>query len=306
MNVENALVHRPIMLRESATYLNLQRGGNFLDCTFGGGGHSRYFLENFQNIKLFAIDRDPGSEVHARALKESFGERFQFFRITFSKINALSLPPLEGIFFDFGISSLQLDDPRRGFSFRHHTQLDMRMDPFEGISAREFLETADRQQLEEAIRDFGEERHWRKVVDLIMKNRGNDVLRYADWFAELVATYLPKDFRENIHPATRTFQGLRIAVNRELEEIQRTLPPAFDLLAAEGRLVALSFHSLEDRIVKQFFNEKAGKALNCHEKYNDRQSIAKILTKKPIMPSEEEILNNRRSRSTKLRALEKF
>jgi 16S rRNA (cytosine1402-N4)-methyltransferase len=294
------------MLRESAAYLNLQRGGDFLDCTFGGGGHSHYFLENFQNIRLFAVDRDPGSEAYARELKESFGERFQFSRIAFSKINTLSLPPLEGIFFDFGISSIQLDDPQRGFSFRCHTQLDMRMDPRGGISAREFLETASRQQLEEAIRDFGEERHWRKVVDLIIKNRGNDVLRYADWFAELVATYLPKDFRENIHPATRTFQGLRIAINGELGEIQRALPSAFSLLTSKGRLVTLSFHSLEDRIVKQFFNEKAGKALNCHEKYNDRPSLAKILTKKPIIANKEEILNNHRSRSAKLRALEKF
>jgi 16S rRNA (cytosine1402-N4)-methyltransferase len=294
------------MLRESATYLNLQRGGAFLDCTFGVGGHSTYFLENFPNIQLFAIDRDPQSTFFANKLHQSFGTRFQFFNTVFSKIHDLSLPPLRGILFDFGISSAQLDDPTRGFSFRYHSPLDMRMDPSIGITAHEFLETADRRQLEEAVRDFGEERHWRRVVDLILKNRGQDVLRHGDSFAQLIADHLPTKFWEKIHPATRTFQGLRIAVNGELEEIKNALPSAFDLLTTEGRLVTLSFHSLEDRIVKQFFNEKAGKAINCHEKYHDRKPSARILTKKPATASAEEIEKNHRSRSVKLRALEKF
>jgi 16S rRNA (cytosine1402-N4)-methyltransferase len=294
------------MPQEVATYLNLQQGGSFLDCTFGGGGHSRYFLETFPNIQLFAVDRDPDAEMRAHILKQSFGERFQFFNTTFSKIDTLSLSFLKGIFFDFGISSLQLDDPDRGFSFRYHSELDMRMDPRQGISASEFLETADRQHLTEVIRDFGEERHWRKVVDLILRHRGSDVLRYADLFAELIAKNLPKNYHETIHPATRIFQGLRIAINQELEEIRIALPKAFKLLDHGGRLVALSFHSLEDRIVKRFFNEKAGKAIDCHEKYNDRQPVAKILTKQPKRPNDEEIFINHRSRSARLRALENF
>ncbi|MDR2372343.1 MAG: 16S rRNA (cytosine(1402)-N(4))-methyltransferase RsmH [Puniceicoccales bacterium] len=299
-------IHIPIMLCEVAQFLNLQRGGNFLDCTFGGGGHSRYFLENYPNITLFAIDRDPEVVVHAEKLRAEFGNRFQFFTRLFSEIDRIPLPLLQGIFFDFGVSSFQLDGETRGFSFRYHMPLDMRMNPQNGIAVDEFLATADRDQLIEAIRDFGEERHWRKVIDLILAKRGSEIIKYADTFAEYIAENLPKNFHEKIHPATRTFQGLRIAVNGELEEIRNALPKAFEQLDHDGRLVTLSFHSLEDRIVKQFFNEKAGKAINCHEKWNDRSTVARILTKKPITPTATEKINNHRSRSTKLRALEKF
>jgi 16S rRNA (cytosine1402-N4)-methyltransferase len=299
-------VHIPIMLREAAQLLNLQGGGNFLDCTFGGGGHSRYFLENYPNINLFAIDRDPKVVAYAEGLGEEFGHRFQFFTGQFSAIDRLSLPLLQGIFFDFGVSSLQLDDETRGFSFRYHTLLDMRMDPRSGIMAHEFLATADRKQLIEAVRDFGEERHWRKIVALILAHRGSEIIKYADNFAQCIAKNLPQKPHKKIHPATRTFQGLRIAVNRELEEIRTALPKAFERLDQGGCLVALSFHSLEDRIVKQFFNEKAGKAINCHEKWNERYPVAKILTPKPIAPAEAEIASNHRSRSAKLRALKKF
>jgi 16S rRNA (cytosine1402-N4)-methyltransferase len=299
-------VHIPIMLREAAQFLNLQRGGNFLDCTFGGGGHSRYFLENYPNITLFAVDRDPEVVEYAEKLRIEFGNRFRFSTSLFSKIDQLSLPFLQGIFFDFGVSSFQLDNEIRGFSFRHHVPLDMRMDSRNGVTAHEFLATADRDQLIEAIRDFGEERHWRKVIDLILAKRGSEIIKYADTFAEYIAENLPKNFHKKIHPATRIFQGLRIAINGELEEIRTVLPKAFEQLDHDGRLVALSFHSLEDRIVKQFFNEKAGKTINCHEKWNDRSAVARILTKKPITPTTTEKVNNHRSRSAKLRALEKF
>ncbi|MDR2813008.1 MAG: 16S rRNA (cytosine(1402)-N(4))-methyltransferase RsmH [Puniceicoccales bacterium] len=303
---EKITVHIPIMLHETAQFLNLQRGGNFLDCTFGGGGHSRYFLENYPNITLFAVDRDPEVVTHAENLKAEFGNRFQFFTRPFSAIDQLSLPFLQGIFFDFGISSLQLDNETRGFSFRYHALLDMRIDSQSSITAHEFLATADRKQLIEAIRDFGEERYWRKIVDLILAQRESEVIKYADTFAKFIAENLPQRFHEKIHPATRTFQGLRIAINEELNEIRTALPKAFELLDHGGRLVALSFHSLEDRIVKQFFNEKAGNAISCHEKWNNRCSIARILTKKPIIPMDEEMASNHRSRSAKLRTLEKF
>jgi 16S rRNA (cytosine1402-N4)-methyltransferase len=306
MSEQKTIIHIPIMTEEVGHLLNLQRGGNFLDCTFGGGGHSRYFLENYPNITLFSIDRDPEVAIHAEQLKAEFGNRFQFFHSSFSAIDQLSLPILQGIFFDFGISSLQLDDETRGFSFRYHAPLDMRMNPQMGMAAYEFLATADRKQLIEAIRDYGEERHWRKIVDLILAQRGCDVLKYADTFAEYIAEKLPKRYHEKIHPATRTFQGLRIAVNGELEEIRTALPKAFELLDHGGRLVTLSFHSLEDRIVKHFFNEKAGKAINRHEKWNNHISVARILNKKPVKPTDREVALNHRSRSAKLRALEKF
>lgn len=303
---ENQLSHIPIMVQEVQQYLSLERGGNFLDGTFGGGGHSSSFLKNYPQIHLFAVDRDPEAKIRAEDLKSQFPLNFKFQVSRFSEIGNLSLPPMDGIFFDFGISSIQLDDPVRGFSFQSHTVMDMRMNTQEGVPAYKFLKTASESQLIQAIRDFGEERHWHKVVDFILSHRNSNDVYYADYFARRIEQLLPHNFHSKIHPATKTFQGIRIAVNQELEEIQQVLPIAFELLNPDGRLVTLSFHSLEDRIVKRFFNLKAGKAVDCHELMVDRPKLAEILTKKVITPSDDEILNNRRCRSTRLRALRKL
>lgn len=298
--------HTPIMVSEVQKYLALEPGGLFVDCTFGGGGHSKNFLHNFPNIKIIAIDRDPEAECRANVLKKEFDGRFDFFSSRFSKLKDLPIADVDGIFFDFGISSIQLDDPQRGFSFKNHTKMDMRMNSSTGITAHEFLKTASERELIETIRDFGEEKYWRRIVDWILLNRNTDRIVYADIFAQELEKIIPNNFKSKIHPATKTFQGIRIAINQELQEIRSALPDAFDLLKSKGRLVTLSFHSLEDRIVKQFFNLKAGKAISKHESFIDRPTLAEIITKKVITPSDNEIKSNPRSRSTKLRALRKL
>ena len=294
------------MVSEVQEYLALERGGFFVDCTFGGGGHSRSFLQNFPNITLVAIDRDPEAESRASKFKNEFGDRFEFYSSRFSNLKNLPLKNIDGIFFDFGISSIQLDDPERGFSFKSHSKIDMRMNNSTGIAAYEFLKTASERDLIEAIRDFGEEKYWKRIVDCILTNRNSDKIIFADSFAQELEKIIPKDFKSKIHPATRTFQGIRIAINQELQEIHSVLPDAFELLNPNGRIVTLSFHSLEDRIVKQFFNLKSGKAISKHEAFIDRPKLAEIITKKVVIPTDEEIKLNPRSRSTKLRALRKL
>lgn len=286
------LQHIPVMLHEVVHALTIDPAGIYLDGTFGGGGHSRYLLEEFSNIRLHAIDRDPDAKERADELKREFPKNFFFKGMPFSMLDCLEVGPFSGILFDFGISSFQLDDAERGFSFRYHTLLDMRMDPRQGMTAYQFLQTASREQLLEAICDFGEETQGYRIVDLILKNRGSEVLRYADTFADLIAQHCPRFGK--IHPATKTFQGIRIAINHELEEIRQTLPKAFDKLCPGGRLVTLTFHSLEDRLIKQFSKKMV------------QVSQARLLTPRPLIPSEGEIRNNPRSRSAKLRVLEKF
>ncbi|MDE6576241.1 MAG: 16S rRNA (cytosine(1402)-N(4))-methyltransferase RsmH [Opitutales bacterium] len=292
MTTATKLQHYPVMLYEVTQVLINNPAGTYLDCTFGGGGHSRHFLEEFPNIQLYAIDRDPDAWKRAEELKREFPRNFFFECMPFSTLDRLGVKVFSGVLFDFGISSIQLDDAERGFSFRYHMPLDMRMNPKQGMSAQEFLKTASREQLIEAICDFGEEAQGRRIVDLILKNRGSEVLEFADTFADLIAQHCPRSGK--IHPATKTFQGIRIAVNHELEEIQQALPKAFERLQPGGRLVVLSFHSLEDRIVKQFWRKM------------ETSSRAKSLTPKPILPPPEEVKMNLRSRSAKLRILEKF
>jgi 16S rRNA (cytosine1402-N4)-methyltransferase len=299
--------HVPVMEREVCEFLHAERAGVFLDMTFGGGGHARAILEaNVANV-LWAVDRDPEAELRALSLGKTYPDRLQFHRRNFSTVDGLPPMTYDGALMDLGLSSLQLDDPRRGFSFRHSSRLDMRMDPQTGLSAANFLATASREQLIEAIRDFGEERHWKSIVNKILSHRGMQEMERSDLFAELLISCYPLRERfRRIHPATKTFQGIRIAVNRELSELQEALPKVFQRLRSGGRLVVLSFHSLEDRIVKKFFREKASVLRSENPGGAPVKAEALLLTRKALRPSREELARNPRSRSAKLRALEKF
>ena len=307
IEVEQSLIcHVPVMLRESIEWLRADAGGIFLDCTFGGGGHTEAILDANDGNFVYSIDRDPEAKVRARELSV-LRKNFVFYQTNFADSQFLKMPPLDGIIMDLGVSSFQLDSPDRGFSFKDHVILDMRMDNTIGITADEFLRTACERDLITAIRDYGEEEDWKKVVHLVVKNRKNPELRYSDTFAKMISRALSYKKRSKIHPATKTFQGIRIFINDELGSIERALPIMFDRLKAGGRLVVISFHSLEDRIIKRFFNKVAGKAVDRFdsEYQQNRISLANILTKKPICPTEGEIANNDRSRSAKMRVLEK-
>ena len=296
--------HKPVLLEEAVKILSPRDGKTYLDCTFGGGGHTRRILESAE-CKVVSLDRDPAAIERAKAVSADYPDRFEFRPIAFSDLDSLGGESFAGILFDFGVSSFQLDTPERGFSFMREGPLDMRMDTTKGFTAREYIESADESELVEILREYGEEPRARKIARAIISAREAGKISTTAELAKAIAEAAPS--HERIHPATRAFQALRIKVNDELGEIERALPKAFAALESGAVMAAISFQSLEDRIVKKFFKKAAGRPEDRFDTsfVQDRVKLAELLTRKPILPSDGETANNPRSRSAKLRAIRK-
>ncbi len=302
--------HQPVLLREVLGFLSPVPGGRYLDCTFGGGGHSRGILEAAPGVQVIALDRDTEALARAEPLAAEFPGQLSLRIQNFADVSALAGPGFDGILFDFGLSSFQIDDPQRGFSFRADGPADMRMDRRVGVPAGQWLETATAEMLETAVRDLGEEPHWRRVVRALVDARGTGKLGRTSSLADVISGAIPAKARHTsrIHPATRAFQGIRIAVNDEIAAIERALHGAFEALRPSGVLCAISFHSLEDRPVKQLFRRWCGQPESSEDSMPQdlRTRSAEALTRRPVTPTDGEIEANPRSRSAKLRAIRKL
>ncbi len=299
-------MHRPVLVCEALEALAVRQDGIYLDGTFGRGGHSRAILERLgPSGRLIALDRDPEAEQAARSISDP---RFSFIRTRFGNLSRAleGMPLVHGMLFDLGVSSPQIDDPARGFSFRADGPLDMRMDPDSGTSAAEWLASAEEQQIREVIRDYGEERFAKQIAAAIVAARSGEPLLRTRQLADLVGKAV-RTREPGQDPATRTFQALRIHLNRELEEVSLMLPQALARLAPGGRLAVIGFHSLEERIVKRFMQAAARPEVprRLPLRASEMPQPALILVGRATKASAKEIRENPRARSAILRVAER-
>ncbi|MFA5933969.1 MAG: 16S rRNA (cytosine(1402)-N(4))-methyltransferase RsmH [Candidatus Paceibacterota bacterium] len=297
------MAHTTVLLHESIAGLHLKKGDVFLDGTLGGGGHSDLVCQNLKgNITIIGIDKD------ASAIKKS-GDRLRksgceplimkgSFKDLDLALKKYGIKQVNGILFDLGISSDQLDSSGRGFSFLRDEPLLMTMESKitdETLTAKDIVNSWSEESLADIIYGYGEERYARRIAKRIIEARNIKSIETTFDLVDIIRSSVPKEYRaKKIHPATKTFQALRIAVNDELQTLEEGMKKGFESLAKKGRMAIISFHSLEDRLVKRFFKQK------------ENEGVAKLITKKPITPTDEEVKSNSRSRSAKLRVIEKI
>ena len=297
--------HLPVLLEEAIDHLVTDPAGTYIDGTFGGGGHTRRLLTMHPQASVVAFDRDPEAIDRAQSLSAEFGpDRFRIHHAPFADMSRLVDGPVAGILLDLGFSSFQIDDPERGFAFREDGPLDMRFDPSQGQSVADVLNTADEFDIADVIWRFGDERRSRQIAKAIIANRP---IATTQQLATIVAKVVGHQSGRG-HPATRTFQALRIFINGELDQLESTLTRAPDILAAGGRLVVISFHSLEDRMVKQFIRAAAATCVCPPEQpvcTCDTQPTLRPIGK-AVRPSADEEARNPRSRSAVMRTAERL
>jgi 16S rRNA (cytosine1402-N4)-methyltransferase len=313
--VVDTSVHTPVLLREAVDALAVKPGGIYVDGTFGRGGHSRLILERLgESGRLIAFDRDPAAWAAGQALADT---RFRMVHSSFSRIQEilrqLDVDRVDGILLDLGVSSPQLEEAGRGFSFRLDGPLDMRMDTSQGQTAAEWVASASDAHLEEVIRTYGEDRFAKQIARAIVAARSRQPIASTHQLAAIVATAVRSRKREDKqNPATRTFQAIRIYINQELEKLSLVLPQCVEVLKPGGRLVAISFHSLEDRIVKRFMRESANpdrlpKDVPLRATEVQRLSRHKLrVVGKALSPAAEELAKNPRARSAVMRVAERL
>lgn len=301
--------HIPVMLKEAIEGLNVQRGGRYVDCTVGAGGHAASILEESSpGGQLLGIDADPGAIGTARERLREFSRDVILVNDNFGRLEkicaAYGFQPVHGILFDLGMSSLQLEDSSRGFSFQRDAPLDMRFSPGQKLTAADVVNTFPERQLADVLFRYGEETRSRAIARRIVRNRPvSTTLQLAKIVEQAVGG------RGRIHPATRTFQALRIAVNEEMDNLRLALEQSVSLLGFGGRLVVISFHSLEDRLVKVFMQQQARGCVcppDVPECVCGRVPTLRLVTRKPVNPGEAEVEANPRSRSARMRVAERI
>ncbi|MFL2543933.1 MAG: 16S rRNA (cytosine(1402)-N(4))-methyltransferase RsmH [Alphaproteobacteria bacterium] len=307
--------HIPVMLNEVKSFIPNNKNINLIDATFGGGGYSQAILEEFNVKNLIAIDRDPISKIFFNELNNKY-QNIELFNEKFSKIDELILKSkclnvkFDVIIFDLGVSSNQIDNSERGFSFQNEGPLDMKMGSSK-LNAYEIINSFDESKLSNIFFELGEEKYSRRIAKNIIKKRIIKPIANTKELSDIIKKSLPFSNKKNkIHPATKAFQAIRIYVNDELNELKKALEKSESLLAHKGLLIIVSFQSLEDRIVKDYFNHKSGKRWRSSRHLPDLGDLGpitlKIITKKPLRPKDFEINNNPRSRSAKLRVAQKI
>jgi 16S rRNA (cytosine1402-N4)-methyltransferase len=304
-------MHQTVLLREAVDALVTRPAGIYVDGTFGRGGHSRYLLERLATgARLLGVDKDPAAQAAAAALQRS-EPRFEFFHGSFAELPAqlqrMGIDAVDGILLDLGVSSPQLEEAQRGFSFLHDGPLDMRMDTTRGETAAQWLSHAGVDEIARVLKEYGEERFARRIATAIVEARTGRAITSTARLAQVVSEANPK-WEKHKHPATRASQAIRIKVNRELEDLQELLAAALDLLRPGGRLVVISFHSLEDRLVKRYMRDMArGEQIPIGVPVRDSALNRRMrLVGKAVRASAEEVTGNVRSRSAIMRVAEKI
>lgn len=322
----SVIVHTPVLWQEISGFIENSRfegRGLLVDCTLGEGGHSELYLNKYPQIKIVAFERDIAILKKAEKRLEPFKDRIQLINDNFSEISRHLAGKVEinYLLYDFGISSFHYEQSGRGFTYAKDEPLDMRLSANHDLTASEVVNSYSEKELSDIIREYGEDSWYQRIASVICSERKVKKIETASELASIILRAIPKKFHvKNIHPATRTFQALRIEVNDELSAIEKSLDDAFELLSSGGRMMAISFHSLEDRIVKNKFKKFAGLSIDDSEEAKGKSvnylmdfrrpvkhdKKALLLTKKPVTPSQEELDINRRSRSSKLRVCEKI
>lgn len=305
--------HKTVLLYETVDNLNIKDGNTYVDATFGGGGHSRYILSKSKNINLYVFDQD--EEAIKNGVKNfSQKDNIHFINTNFVNLKSAlyerNITKIDGLIADLGVSSYQLDNAERGFSYMSDAPLDMRMDKSSNLTAYDVVNNYSEDELSNIIRMYGEENWAGKIAKVIVDRRMQKSIDTTLELVDIIEKAIPKKLRDkNKHPAKRTFQAIRIEVNNEIKILEKFLQDAFELLSIGGRLSIITFHSLEDRAVKNIFKDLVGGCI-CPKEFPvcmcNKKEEAKIITKKPIIPTEEELKENPRSRSAKLRVIEKI
>lgn len=303
--------HKSVLLNEAIEYLNIKEDGIYVDATLGFAGHSSKILKKAKNGFLIAFDKDVSAIEYSRSKLSTIGDNFKIFNTGFINIKEKVLEEttkVDGILFDIGVSSVEIDESSRGFSYMQNGPLDMRMDQSSNLTAESIINNYSQEELIKIFREYGEEKHSNKIAKRIIEEREKKPIKETSQLVEIIDKCYPYKEKRHSHPAKKVFQALRIEVNNELEELKVALKSSLDLLNVGGRLVVITFHSLEDRICKNIFKENTMVNPVVKGMPNiplDMLPDFKLITNKPVIPLDEEIKNNPRSKSAKLRVIER-